>query len=97
MKPSAGRIVLYRVGEFDNDVLRNNSVQPGDVLPAVIVRAWPQDVCNLRVFPDGPGVEWKTSVSRGDSPGQWNWPVIEKEANTETAAKAAVETVVTKV
>ncbi|MFB7595771.1 hypothetical protein [Streptomyces sp. NPDC056160] len=55
-----------------------NTVEPGDVFPAVIVRVWDESVvtCNLRVLLDGTDVHWATSRAEGTEPGNWSWPVI---------------------
>lgn len=79
-QPSIGRIVHYRLSEADvkEHDQRLNGQKPGDLCPAMIVRVFSTDdvgTSNLRVFPDGPrDTIWKTSVTRGSEPGQWDWP-----------------------
>lgn len=76
-KVTAGRIVHYRVAEFDS-AERSNGVAPGDLLPAIVVRVWedsPDHRVQLQVFTDSPvGTVWKTSIAQGDAHGQWSWP-----------------------
>jgi len=71
-KPTVGRIVLFEPASDDLEA-RSNSLVRGEKLPAVIVRVWGTSV-NLRIFNDGDGVLWRTSVSFGDGPRTWNWP-----------------------
>ena len=71
MKPTIGRIVLYRVGQGDDHELKNNDAK---VLPAMIVRVWGDTCVNLKVFADGYRDIWKTSVTQGDGEYQWSWP-----------------------
>lgn len=82
MKPTVGRIVNYKLSEYDHDNLKNNFYKDSEgklegTLPAVIVRVWSETTVNLKVITDGPIDVWKTSVSQGDQPGNWNWPVRE--------------------
>lgn len=56
-----------------------NSVSPGDVYPAMIVRVWGNtegSMCNLQVFLDGNDVLWATSRSEGEGEAHWQAPVI---------------------
>lgn len=82
-KATIGRIVHYMLTEHDvkEHDQRLNGQKAGDLCPAMVVRVFsPTDpgTCNLRVFPDGPrDTIWKTSVTRGIEPGQWNWPTRE--------------------
>ena len=74
MKPTIGRIVLYRVSQADQEELRSNSAK---VLPAVVVYAFTEECVNLQVFCDGPvGTVWKISIMQGKEAGQWDWPAI---------------------
>lgn len=69
---SRGRIVLYQVHPDDPPAIRSNGAE---WLPAIVVQPFSDDVANLQVFCDGvPGSSWKTSVQKGDGPGQWMWP-----------------------
>jgi hypothetical protein len=75
-----GRIVDYRVAEKDTE-LQSNGIHAGDVLPAIVTRAWKNDAgqvtgVNLKVFVDGPHNGWVTSVQEGTADGTWSWPVI---------------------
>ncbi|MEU3683785.1 hypothetical protein AB0E99_22995 [Streptomyces sp. NPDC030592] len=53
-----------------------NSVQGGDVFPAVIVRVWNESTvtCNLQVLLDGTDTYWATSREEGTGVGRWAWP-----------------------
>ncbi len=98
MKAAIGRIVHYKVAEDDVD-LQSNGVRAGDLLPAMIVRVSAHaELLNLQIFIDGAlGRIWRTSISRGDEPGQWSWPLVifemdparvaAEEAASGTAAK----------
>lgn len=81
MKPTVGRIVHYRVPEgippFEG--LRSNGINPGDILPAIIVRVWNPDgpyadLVNLSVFTDCGPLQSVTSVHAGSGLGQWSPP-----------------------
>lgn len=72
MKPSIGRIVIYRLPEDKPDI---NGARE---FPAVIVRVWSESCVNLRVFTDGPYTPWVTSVTllpedQGERSTCW-WP-----------------------
>lgn len=58
-----------------SDTLRN-SVQPGDVYPAMVVRVFDPTVttANLQVFLDGAATYWATSRTEGEGAGCWAWP-----------------------
>lgn len=79
MKPTIGRIVLYRFDE--NDVLRcktftgeKNEPRVGEIYPAFIVRVFEGNLVNLHIFGDGAYFYWATSRVMGDGNGQWHWP-----------------------
>ena len=72
-EPAVGRIVHYRVPNWDSEG-RHNGLEEGDVLPAMIVRVWSGNCVNLKVFLDGEGSVWRTSVSQGSHPGCRDWP-----------------------
>ncbi len=79
MEPTIGRIVIYRLNQYDRDELKalgadlpNNGAE---VVPAVIVRVFSATCVNLRVLVDGRQALWATSRSPGDGDGQWSWPV----------------------
>lgn len=57
---------------------------PGEWRPALVVKIWEEDMCNLQVFLDGSndgivqpsnndGMVWRTSVKFGTERGCWNW------------------------
>jgi len=54
MKAAPCRMVLVTVDPHSNN--------GADHAPAVIVRAWSDEMVNVRVFQDGPNVPWMTSV-----------------------------------
>lgn len=70
MKPSLGRIVLFRS-------LNSNGINEH---PAVVTRIWSDTCVNLHVFPDYGDSINKTSVNQNESlegPNQelaWRWP-----------------------
>ena len=70
MKPSLGRIVLFRS-------LDSNSAKEH---PALVTRVWSDTCVNLTVFPDNLEPVCKTSVTQNESlegPNQdyaWRWP-----------------------
>jgi hypothetical protein len=76
MKATIGRIVIYKTSESDKEVMRANHSNVQDFLPAMIVKAWSDTCVNLKVFLDGIGEIWKTSVPLGDQENNWNWPEI---------------------
>lgn len=83
MNVSIGRTVIYKTTDAQQDAMRKasslgRSCNVTDELPAIVVAVWSQSAINLKVILDGIGDIWVTSVSEGDQPGQWHWPVIEK-------------------
>lgn len=52
-----------------------NTVQPGEVYPAIVVRTFDTaaTAVNLQVFLDGNDQHWVTSASPGDEDGRWFW------------------------
>lgn len=84
MLPSLGRIVHYKMSDWDVDALRasdpsthRNAVVAGQVCPAMIVRVWGEtetSAVNLQVYLDGDCSYWATSRVQGDEPGQWSAP-----------------------
>ena len=71
MKPTIGRIVIYKLYEGFEPCLKNGGETE---LPAVIVRVWSDTCVNLKVLTDGVHDEWVTSVVQGEGPRSWNWP-----------------------
>lgn len=100
-KPSAGRIVQYRLAQDDVNAineqrgvstagLRGNPVAVSQVYPMMIVRVWtedpkPTDAVQGQVFLDGNDTIWKTSVHLGDEPGTFFWPEIKKPVEQAAA------------
>jgi len=83
-RATIGRIVIYHTTEAEREVMRNNpNCNVSDYLPAMVVANWTHELVtegsqclNLRVFLDGEGTLWKTSINEGDAPGHWTWPEI---------------------
>lgn len=75
VKPTVGRIVNYYPSK--NDPNHNSA----EVLPAIIVRVWSNEVVNLKVINDGEVDFWKTSVALlpedtfNPNGSMWSWPV----------------------
>ncbi|MNI89693.1 hypothetical protein D3C73_1471270 [compost metagenome] len=86
MSAAIGRIVHYKLADSDALAINNrrikeqspgNTVWPGDVFPAMIVRRWgdtPESSIQLQVFLDGHDTHWATSRTEGEGEGQWFWP-----------------------
>lgn len=57
-----------------------NSAYPGEVVPLLIVRVWPNEYgenqpgVNGQAFLDGNDSLWVTSAKEGTEPGTWAWP-----------------------
>jgi len=85
MKPTIGRIVIYRTTDADKAMFRNIGCNVMEELPAVISGVWGPNVINVKVFVDGPVSDlWKTSINEGTLPGQWMWPPrVEAEVKIE--------------
>lgn len=74
--------VAYKLNDADVNVIKHkrsqgsysgNSVQAGDVCPAVIAKEWSPGSANLRVFLDGDDAPyWATSRVRGLGNGNWD-------------------------
>lgn len=93
MKPTIGRIVLYRVSSDDAAAIsaqrerlgmRGNPIAEGEEVPAVIVRVFENEFgpgipgCNLKLMLDGEDDYWATSRREGVERNTWHWPKIEK-------------------
>ena len=77
-KPSIGRIVIYNTTQKEQETLSNLSCNSSKQLPAIVVAVWSETTINAKVFIDGLHIdEWKTRITQGDEPGQWNWPVMQ--------------------
>lgn len=88
MKPTIGRIVIYRLRAHDAEAimirrnrspldLRGNAVAEGDEFPMMIVRVWgdqPDSCVNGKVQLDGSDTHWATSIQVGEGPGTFSWP-----------------------
>ncbi len=81
MRPTLGRIVIFHLDEKQSQVMNNN--QPD--APAIVTAVWGDECVNLKIIHDGIHNSWRTSATMGDKPGQWSWPVIEKEQPKEQA------------
>lgn len=56
-----------------------NSARAGDIIPAIIVKVWPNEFgdkpgVNGQAFLDGNDSFWITSKGEGTENGQWSWP-----------------------
>lgn len=82
MKPTIGRIVLYNTTEEDRKVFATMKGNPRKQLPAMIVAVCNANVINLKVFLDGHGDIWLTSIFINDpenpTEGTWEFPIITK-------------------
>ena len=80
MKPTIGRIVIYRTTAEDKDVMRVTGMQNVVAqLPAIVVNVWSDTCINVKVILDGHGLDlWKSSINKGEGDGNWSWPVIER-------------------
>lgn len=90
MIPAIGRIVRYRLGEYDAKEINRrrtegagpahgNQVYVGDVYPMMITRLWTDNpdehsVVQGQVFLDGDDSLWVTSVKQGDGEREWHKP-----------------------
>lgn len=77
MKPTIGRIVLFRVDKNTQ-------------FPAIITRVWAPEfteAVNLQVFKDHI-VESFTSVFKGEGAGQWDWMPFQKDQQIKAGAMA---------
>lgn len=78
MKPTIGRIVIYKLTAHDKAALAalgsDNPNNGADEAPAVVVRVWSDNCVNLKVLVDGRETLWATSALQGDQAGQWQWP-----------------------
>ena len=82
-----GRIVLYRLHQYDIDQYKqlatvNNYHQVGDIVPLIVVRVWKDEFgpgkegVNGQCFMDDIlGTLWVTSKGEGTENGTWHWPV----------------------
>lgn len=82
-QPTIGRTVLYQLSAGDAQTIAHrrgqegvtgNVAVAGQIYPAVVVRTFGGDQCNLQVLLDGPDTFWATSRKEGDEPGAWTWP-----------------------
>lgn len=74
-----GRTVMYVVPAITPDQPKPLEAQNGaEILPAIVVATWSENVANLRVFCDGFETTWRTSVKYDENkaPGTWHWPEI---------------------
>lgn len=71
-----------------------NTVEAGDVFPAIVVAVWgdtPECAVNLKVFLDGSDDLWVSSTNVGDDEGKYHWMPYQKgqAAKTEAAETLA--------
>lgn len=75
MKPTIGRIVIYRFTDQEKELKDGKSpVNGADEAPAMVVRVWGESCVNLKVILDGEGTLWATSRNNGEGSGNWRWP-----------------------
>jgi hypothetical protein len=69
-------INLESMQSFGGQGVVRSPAKLGDVLPAIITRAFEGagTAVNLQVFLDGNHSYWATSRSEGTDHGQWSWP-----------------------
>jgi hypothetical protein len=78
MKPTIGRIVLYKPTTEENEKFYKDG-NKSETLPGIIVGVWGEDCVNIQLFTDtSKNFEWKTSILKGEEEGQWSWPAIKK-------------------
>lgn len=81
MKPTLGRIVLYKPTAAQIVKMANApNCNTSELLPAIVVAVWSPTTVNLKVHLDGEGDLWATSAQQGTLEGQWMWPIIETES-----------------
>lgn len=80
--PTIGQIVIYNLSDQDLYQLKDSSVcNHTRELPAIITNVWGDTCINVNVVLDGQVTKdgrthlWKTSILKGDSTGEWQWPV----------------------
>lgn len=69
-----------------------NSVKPGDIVPAIIVRAWSDTCVNAQAILDGGDTHWlmSRSLDAEKSHQSWHWPErvpVQAEAIAELACE----------
>lgn len=77
-KDATDRMDWHRALKSGAQVHVGNTVEAGQKFPAMIVAVWgdtPQCAVNLKVMLDGTDEYWATSVSVGEGPGKFAWPV----------------------
>lgn len=94
--PTTGRILHYRLSASDCErieaqrgdrgdgarLFQGSHPTPGDVVPLVVVRRWPDEFPNAEVtcgvngqaILDGNDTLWITSAPHGAGDGEWTWP-----------------------
>ena len=78
MKPTIGRVVIYTTTQDEREAMKNSNQNVAEQLPGIVVSVHGDDEnapINVKVLMDGDGPDlWKTSIQRGDQPGEWQWP-----------------------
>lgn len=74
-RPSLGEVVIVTLSDDQVERIPNKNNGAREC-PATVVRVWDDAVVNVQCQVDGPGPLWLESLSRGDGPGQWRWPMI---------------------
>ncbi len=88
MQPTPGRIVNFVIPD---------GPLAGEIRPAMIVRVWDNELCNLHVFSDGPNDHettcihgnWVGSVNHSEKrePRTWHWPARVEASEPAALAK----------
>lgn len=89
--PSVGVIVMYTLDVTARNRIeqrrgrgnyQGSPVQPGDVLPMVVTRVFPQyGNINGQLILDGDGSLWVTNAAEGLEQGRWSWCALPPRAD----------------
>lgn len=75
--PKVGADVFYKPTKEEKEKMKDSgTANAQDILPGKIVAVWgdqPGSAVNAKVFLDGQGDIWKTSISHGDGEGQFTY------------------------
>lgn len=89
MKPTTGRILLYKLSQADINAIEakragigwvGNPLCAGEVVPMIAVRIFEDEFgagipgVNGKLMLDGEDSFWATSRREGSEPGTWSWP-----------------------
>lgn len=75
MKPTIGRIVIYKTTEAEQEKMRiTPNCNVAEELPAIITEVHSDECVNLKVITDGELDIWVTSAVKGNEPMNWDFP-----------------------